>query len=231
MIGIVIPAHDEECLIGPCLAAALRAAAAPELLGEPVETIVVLDQCTDRTAIECQKRGVRTLSVEARNVGMARAAGADALLARGARWLAFTDADSEVGAQWLVEQLGLCADAVCGSISVTDWKPHGEHADLLHRHFLETYRDCDGHRHVHGANLGVSAQAYRRAGGFQPMTCSEDEALVNALQATGARIAWSAKPRVTTSARRHARAPGGFADALVAAVARQLAGGPAVVAT
>lgn len=69
--------------------------------------------------------------------------------------------------------------------------------------------------HVHGANLGVSADAYRRAGGFPPLKCSEDAALVDRLIATGARIAWSAAPRVTTSARTVARVRGGFGDTLI----------------
>ena len=60
------------------------------------------------------------IAVEARNVGLARAAGADALLAEGARWLAFTAADTVVSPRWLVEQLNLQVDAVCGSIGVGD---------------------------------------------------------------------------------------------------------------
>ena len=59
----------------------------------------------------------------------------------------------------------------------------------------------------------------RHAGGFQPLDCSEDVQLVLALQAMGARIAWSARPRVVTSARRHGRVIGGFADALRQALA------------
>ena len=39
-----------------------------------------------------------------------------------------------------------------------------------------------------------------------------------ALQASGARIAWSAAPRVTTSARRDAKARGGFGDTLLQVV-------------
>ncbi|RYY84013.1 MAG: glycosyltransferase family 2 protein, partial [Comamonadaceae bacterium] len=76
-----------------------------------------------------------------------------------------------------------------------------------------------GHRHVHGANLGVSATAYRRAGGFPALACSEDVALVEALKAMGANIAWSAAPRVSTSARANARARGGFGDTLLAVIA------------
>ena len=79
---------------------------------------------------------------------------------------------------------------------------------------MRHYQDCDGHRHVHGANLGVAAQAYRRIGGFAALACSEDQALVDRLEQGGARIAWSCLPRVTTSARPHSRVEGGFASAL-----------------
>lgn len=226
MLGIVIPARDEERVIGDSVRAATAAALHPDLKGERVELLVVLDSCTDATGVLAAQAGAHTVSVKVRNVGVARAVGAEALLARGARWLGFTDADTRVSASWLVAQLAQNADAVCGPVGVEDWSPHGIHADLLHAHFLETYSDRDGHRHVHGANLGVSAEAYRRAGGFQHLACSEDVALVAALEATGARVAWSAAPRVVTSARREARAAGGFADALLNAVASRLAAVP-----
>ncbi len=117
----------------------------------------------------------------------------------------------------------LDADAVCGCIGVADWSAHGDQAGFIRDHFAVTYHEMDGHRHIHGANLGVSAEAYERAGGFQPLACSEDVALVEALQASGARIAWSAAPRVTTSARADARARGGFGDTLLAVIAAGLA--------
>jgi glycosyltransferase involved in cell wall biosynthesis len=220
MLAIIIPAHNEEDHIGAAVAAARIAASDPRLRDEQVELIVVLDECTDATAVRAA--GARTLSVRARNVGIARAAGAEAALTLGARWLAFTDADSRVSPTWLSDQLALAADAVCGCIAIDDWSAHGAHSELLRAHFLETYADRDDHGHVHGANLGVSAQAYRMAGGFKYLACSEDVALVRSLEAGGARIAWSARPRLVTSARCHARAHGGFADALVAALALRL---------
>jgi glycosyltransferase involved in cell wall biosynthesis len=229
VIGIVIPAHDEAALVGECLAAALQAAQHPGLNAEPVEIVVVLDHCTDGTAEIVSAWPVDTLSVSLRNVGAARALGAQALLARGARWLAFTDADSQVAQDWLVQQLRLEADVVCGTVQVDEWSDHAQHAGRLHRHFLCTYNDADGHRHIHGANLGVSADAYGRVGGFLPLATSEDVALIEALQHVGAHIAWSAAPRVLTSARRSARAPGGFAAALCQAVDAMRA--PALIAT
>lgn len=214
MIGIVIPAHNEAGLVSESLAAASLAASHPALNGEAVEIAVVLDACSDGTADIVSRWPVHGLAVNFRNVGAARAAGAQHLLDRGARWLAFTDADSRVGADWLVEQLRPGADAVCGTVCVEDWSDHQTYAARLQEHFLRTYADADGHRHIHGANLGVTAAAYRSVGGFAPLASSEDVALVEALEKAGARIVWSAAPRVTTSARRVARAPAGFAAAL-----------------
>jgi glycosyltransferase involved in cell wall biosynthesis len=223
MLGIVIPAHNEEACIGAAVRAATTAAAHPGLLGEEVRVLVVLDDCSDKTAQVARSAGAETLEAQTRNVGAARAAGAEALLKAGARWLAFTDADSIVCPNWLVDQLSLDADAVCGTVAVDDWSPHGIHAPLIRSHFLETYFDRDDHPHIHGANLGVSAAAYRLAGGFLPLRCDEDVQFVDALHKSGARIARSAKPRVVTSARRNARAAGGFADALLHAIATRLA--------
>uniref|UniRef100_UPI000D364F4F glycosyltransferase n=1 Tax=unclassified Variovorax TaxID=663243 RepID=UPI000D364F4F len=223
MLGIVIPAHNEEQLIRACLHATRLASQHPALRQEPVETVVVLDDCADATGVLAASCGASTLAVRARNVGMARAVGAEALLARGARWLAFTDADTVVSDNWLAAQLALGADAVCGTVSVLDWSPHGANAALIEAHFAQTYSDAEAHRHVHGANLGVSAAAYRRVGGFRHIACSEDVALVNALVDAGCNVAWSSQPRVVTSARTDARAQGGFAGALLNAVAQRLA--------
>ena len=71
---------------------------------------------------------------------------------------------------------------------------------------LDSFLDARGHARRAGRNSG--------AGGFAPLACHEDVALVRALQAWGARIAWSAAPRVTTSARRSYRACEGFGATL-----------------
>lgn len=223
MIGVVIPAHNEEQVIRSCIGAVQRAAQHAALMDEPVEMVVVLDDCTDATYAAAVASGAMTLSIQARNVGMARAAGARVMLARGARWLSFTDADTVVSEGWLASQLALQADAVCGTVCILDWSPHGANAELLKAHFSETYFDRDGHRHVHGANLGVSAEAYQEIGGFEQLACGEDQALVAALVVAGRHVAWSSLPRVVTSARVDARAPNGFAGALLNAVAQRLA--------
>lgn len=211
MIAIVVPAHNEEIYIDACLQSLLRAASHPELNSEKVDITVVLDACTDLTAQRVQSAGIKTLVTQARNVGHARRLGAEHALTGGARWLAFTDADTVVSSSWLVDQLALMADAVCGTVAVNDWGVYGQR---MRRHFELTYTDADGHRHVHGANLGVCAHAYQRAGGFATLQSGEDVALVEALKHIGAHIAWSRKPRVFTSVRTNFRAPDGFGQTL-----------------
>jgi hypothetical protein len=224
MIGIAIPAHDEEAFLDACLDALLAAARDPALDGEAVRVCVVLDACSDGSAGVVRRRhaefaaagvALDSIEVQARRVGTARAAGARHLLGLDARWLAFTDADTRVSPGWLAAQLALGADVVCGSVAVDDWSPHAQQAQALRAYFDGFYQDREGHAHIHGANLGVSAPAYRAAGGFQHVPCHEDVLLVRALERIGARFAWSARPRVFTSARTDARARGGFGDTLL----------------
>lgn len=208
MIGAVVPAHDEEALIGRALRALIAAAGHPDLQGEEVRILVVLDACRDRTADVVRSLGVQGLVVEARNVGFARAAGAQALIEQGARWLAFTDADSAVAPDWFSRQLALRTEAVCGVVEVDDWS--GFTAEERAAYVLG-YTDAEDHRHIHGANLGVSATAYQQAGGFAQLCSREDVDFVERLHALGMRIAWTNTVRVVTSARQDGRAPDGFA--------------------
>jgi len=212
MIGILIPAHNEEDLIEECIRAALRAACHERLEGETVLVLVVLDSCTDRSSAIVDSYPVHSLAIEACNVGQARAAGARFLLERGVRWISCSDADSRVAKDWLVAQLDLGADAVCGTVTVDQWNAAFDEAAQIRYH--QGYQARDGHRHIHGANLGISAEAYQRAGGFEPLACDEDVQLVRQLERCGANIAWSHGPQVLTSARLDSRARGGFGDFL-----------------
>lgn len=102
---------------------------------------------------------------------------------------------------------------VAGLVAVDDWS---DWAPGTRMRYLEGYHPRPGHRHVHGANIGISDHAYQRLGGFDPVPVHEDARLVHRAQAAGMRVAWSTAAPVTTSARRTARAPGGFAAHLAA---------------
>lgn len=199
----------------------------PLLCNEKILVIVVADDCSDYTESFATAAGSIVLSVFKRNVGRARALGAELAIAHGARWLAFTDADTQVAPDWLSGQLTCQADAVCGVIDIKDWTGHPVN---VKEEFYKTYRDVDDHRHIHGANLGCSPTAYLKAGGFQPLTFNEDVALVDALIATGAAIAWSNQIRVFTSARLDSRTPWGFGATLRAASERLARPTPNMVA-
>lgn len=211
MIGVVVPAHNEEELLGSCLDSLTQAANHPALKGEAVQIVVVLDACIDRSADIAAHSPVSVISVDVSNVGVARAAGAELVLSAGARWLAFTDADSNVAPDWLAAQLALEADVVCGTVSVSSWRFLPRVVRMM---FEAHYVSAEGHRHIHGANLGMTAASYRRAGGFPPLCAHEDVHLVRALETDRARIAWSTAPRVVTSARLDSRAPKGFGQQL-----------------
>lgn len=72
-ISVVIPAHNEEHYLPLCLDA-IRIASNSITL--PVETIVVLNRCTDRTEEHARKRGAKIVHEGAKNLSRIRNAGA-----------------------------------------------------------------------------------------------------------------------------------------------------------
>ncbi|WP_099023885.1 glycosyltransferase [Mycolicibacterium palauense] len=218
--AVVIPAHNEVRCLPKCLRAMRTAVLAAPI---PVTTVVVLDSCDDGSADLAARFGPDThfVTVEAGNVGAARAAGfayARSLTkSTDGVWYACTDADSRVDPDWLVRQLSARADMVLGVVRVADWR---QLAPKAITRYLRAYRGSrsgsgtQGHDHVHGANMGFRSEAYWRVGGFAPLPTGEDVALVRRFEEHGYRIHRDAGLSVTTSARRDGRAPGGFADHL-----------------
>ena len=115
---VVVPARDEEALVGACIAAL---AAQRDVERDAVEVILVLDRCTDATATRAREAalagGVRLHVVDAPadGVGHARRHGMDLACARlfaAGRphgLIATTDADSEPDPDWLRMQLDAVA--------------------------------------------------------------------------------------------------------------------------
>lgn len=186
-VAVVVPAHNEQELLGECLRSIeLAADAAPV----PVCVMVVLDACSDATRRVVEAAGrVHVLVTDHRAVGRARAAGvARALALCGdtagrSTWLASTDADSTVPPDWLRHHLFLAkhgADLVLGLVRIgTASASASVHAEWQRRYAV----GIDGrgaHSHVHGANLGIHAQAYRWTGGWPAASGHEDRLLVAA---------------------------------------------------
>ena len=221
---VLIPARNEKSLLARCLHSVM---AARSRLPDSVtcDVIVAVDSSTDNTweiahsmvamcgAVVCTKVGI---------VGVVRALAAETALRRHRGsptrcWLANTDADCIVPDTWLAEQLCLAnrVEAVAGIIDVDTFD---EHDARVRRRFRETYliREDGSHSHVHGANLGVRADAYLKAGGWGDYATAEDRDLWQRLGRTGVRRMSTSRLRVLTSGRRIGRAPHGFAEALSA---------------
>lgn len=228
-VGVVVPVHNEQELLGFALASLLDAFDRLSGRGLSLRAVVVLDACRDASeeitgqwqVALAQRRSpleVTVATCSARNVGRARALGFAALLAQSSRWdpsriwLATTDADSRVPRDWLAAQVSqheAGVDHWSGRVSVADWSGH--HGETRSR-WQDKYEN--EYQPIHGASMGFTAAAYIAAGGFEPLETGEDRALHRALVAQGALSYYDSVVRVVTSARRRARAPLGFAHAL-----------------
>jgi glycosyltransferase involved in cell wall biosynthesis len=91
-ISFIIPAYNEERLLGRTLSAIAEAA---RVLNEASEVIVVDDASTDRTAEVAQAHAARVITVNCRQIAATRNAGASE--ARG-EMLVFVDADTIITA-------------------------------------------------------------------------------------------------------------------------------------
>jgi glycosyltransferase involved in cell wall biosynthesis len=224
-IAVLIPARNEEQLLPRCLES-IVASIARLPAGVTADVVIAVDTSSDRT-LEIAKRMVQgrgvVISTESGIVGRARAVAARTALGRyrGALsrcWLANTDADSSVPADWMTDHLTLASeniDAIAGTVDVDSFE---EHSGVVAERFRSSYvvRPDGSHSHVHGANLGVRADAYLRAGGWKSIATAEDHDLWNRLEKTGANRISISRLQVLTSGRRVGRAPHGFADTLAA---------------
>ena len=223
--AILVPARNEQALLPRCLRSIAEARAAlPASVTSDI--VLVADCCTDRTAALAREilgpHGA-VVCAEAGSVGAARALAAGTALARShvspdRCWLANTDADCEVPRDWLLLQLHFAARgfrAIAGIIDVDHFLEHDPAVEGRFRHTYPIHSDGT-HPHVHGANLGVRADAYLQAGGWPALATAEDHDLWRRLEVHRHPRLSEASLRVLTSGRRTGRAPNGFADALAA---------------
>ena len=215
-VAVVVPAADEAASIADCLAALNRAQDhLREVFGGRVTSsvTVVLDSCTDATGQLAACFPVDLVSVQDRCVGAARAAGCAQALTRHEPWiLANTDADSCVPVQWLsalVRHVLDGADVVLGTVRPGPGLPSDDADAWYAAHDLGAE-----HLHIHGANIALTAEAYRQLGGWRPMSTHEDVALAVAARRSGLRVIAVDDAPVQTSSRLEARAPGGFSSYL-----------------
>jgi glycosyltransferase involved in cell wall biosynthesis len=236
--AVVVPARDEEQRIGACLDAL---GAQVEIDHSAFEVVVVLDACADATeeAVE-RARGrwpglaIHVLPGPGRGAGPARATGMDFACARleavgfSQALLASTDADSVVAPDWVARQLEAIAagaEAIGGEVVLdaaeAELLPEAvlrrRQAELVERTRIAARRGPAEHPHFSGASLGLTPEAYRRAGGMAWLAALEDQDLEDRLADAGVEIHRLRPVRAVTSARIGGRAERGLARDLALA--------------
>ena len=114
-VSFIVPAHNEERLIGRTLDA-LRAAAAT--LPLPSEIIVVDDASTDGTATVAHSHGAHVVPVRLRHIAAVRNAGAK--VARG-DMLIFVDADTIVSSEAVHAAVAALQSGAVGGGALVSW--------------------------------------------------------------------------------------------------------------
>jgi glycosyltransferase involved in cell wall biosynthesis len=195
LVSIIVPAHNEEALLGGTLAALGDAGAA---LGEPHEILVVDDTSTDRTAEIARAHGARVVTVGVHQIAAARNAGARA--AHG-RFLVFVDADTIVPPRVLRAAIDALRDGAAGGGSSAVFEPSAPRwakraiavAAFVMRHA----------RWAPGCFFFAERAAFERAGGFdERYFASEEIHLSRAMKRVGRFVVL--RESVVTSARKAA---------------------------
>jgi glycosyltransferase involved in cell wall biosynthesis len=160
-ISVIVPAFNEEKLLGGSLAEIQSAAAAFTARGWPFELVVCDNNSTDRTADIARAAGAKVIFepinqiARARNVGAAAATG---------DWLLFVDADSHPGEKLF--------DDVAGQISSGKVLAGGVTIRLDEKRFIAglvtQFWNCASRltRLMAGSFIFVEAAAFRQVGGF-----------------------------------------------------------------
>jgi glucosyl-3-phosphoglycerate synthase len=242
-VSVVVPARDEEALIGSCLSAL---AEQEGISPEEYEVLLVLDRCTDATEsraleIAAAHPGLHLHLLEGpgRGAGHARRVGMEEayvrLLSSGRPegLIASTDADTVVAPDWLSVQLEAAsrgARAIGGHIRLRDdanlpQGVSGWRADQGRLRQRELLADVDSmgepiqveHWQFSGASLALTAATYAEIGGLEPRAALEDEYLERALARCGVSIERPLAVKVATSARFAGRAKRGLARDLALA--------------
>lgn len=192
-ISFIIPAYDEQQLLGRTLVAIDRAAQA---VGEPFEVIVVDDASTDRTAAVAREQGARVISVSCRQISATRNAGARE--AKGDVFL-FVDADTIVTDAVVRAALSATREGAVGGGSAFRFdEPLPRYGRVIGAVSVPLYRLLGL---ASGCFLFCTREAFFAVGGFdESLFGAEEAAMSQALRRHGRFVIL--RESVTTSGRK-----------------------------
>jgi glycosyltransferase involved in cell wall biosynthesis len=193
LVSFIVPAHDEEQLLGMTLAAVKTAA---EALASPYEIIVVNDGSTDRTAQIAAEHGTRVLNVNLRQIAAVRNAGAAA--ASGDR-LVFVDADTIVSPAVVRAAIDAMDKGAVGGGALLHWEgviPYWARPAAALTEWSMRLGNIAA-----GCFVFVTRQAFEAVGGFdKQLYATEEITLSFALKRQGRFVVL--RDRVSTSGRK-----------------------------
>ncbi len=201
-ISIIIPAFNEEKLIGRCLEATARASTAFTLLAWEVEVIVCDNNSTDRTATISHDSGATVVFEPINQIGRARNRGASAATGD---WLLFIDADSFPTAELFADMAQVIADGRCaGGGSTLSYGQPGSRGTRVVELWNRLSRIV---RWAPGSFLFCLTAAFRELGGFdEELFVSEEidfsRRLKRWARANGKRVEILHRHPMATSARK-----------------------------
>lgn len=160
-LSIVVPAFNEERLIGRCLESISTSCGDNHDLGFTAEVIVVDNNSTDKTAQFARQAGARVVFEPVNQIGRARNAGA---AAAAGEWLLFLDADSTLSPELLADIVAMIKKGNtvgCGSTLSMDGLPWWANGIFhLWRGMSVTFRWAAG------ALIVCRRDAFQEVGGF-----------------------------------------------------------------
>jgi glycosyltransferase involved in cell wall biosynthesis len=201
-ISVIVPAFNEEKLLGASLAEIKSAATAFAVRGWEFELVVCDNNCTDRTAEIAQAAGAKVVFEPVNQIGRARNCGA---AAAAGDWLVFVDADTHPSAELFTEVAERIASGQViagGSTIQLDEKIFS--ATLVTELWNWTSRLK---KLMAGSFIFVEARAFRSIGGFNHEFFAAEELdlsqrLKKVARAEGKKICILHRHPIKTSARK-----------------------------
>jgi glycosyltransferase involved in cell wall biosynthesis len=192
MISFIIPAYNEEALIGQTVRRLVDSA---DALGEPYEIIVVDDDSSDRTAELAREAGARVVSVKKRQIAAVRNAGARE--AKGDMFI-FVDADTLVPEPTIFDAYAAIQEGAVGGGALVEFDEAPRAAHWITRALIEVFGVLGL---AAGCFIFCRRDAFEAVGGFDERYFASEEVWISRALSARGRFVMVRSP-VVTSARK-----------------------------